>query len=156
MGSVNKVILVGNLGRDAELRYTPGGAAVATLNMATTEVWNDKAGQRQEKTEWHRVVLWGKSAESLTEYLTKGKQIYVEGRLQTRQWDDKDGNKRYTTEIRGDRIVLLGGGGRSGGGGGGGYSRSSGAGADEGMGGHQGGAPAPDVAEPITDDDIPF
>ena len=98
MGSVNKVILVGNLGRDAELRYTPGGAAVATLNMATTEVWNDKAGQRQEKTEWHRVVLWGKSAESLTEYLTKGKQIYVEGRLQTRQWDDKDGNKRYTTE----------------------------------------------------------
>ena len=111
MGSVNKVILVGNLGRDAELRYTPGGAAVATINMATTEVWNDKAGQRQEKTEWHRVVLWGKSAESLTEYLTKGKQIYVEGRLQTRQWDDKDGNKRYTTEIRGDRIVLLGGGG---------------------------------------------
>src|SRR5439155_742985 len=85
MGSVNKVILVGNLGRDAELRYTPGGAAVATINMATTEVWNDKAGQRQEKTEWHRVVLWGKSAESLTEYLTKGKQIYVEGRLQTRQ-----------------------------------------------------------------------
>src|SRR2546429_152396 len=85
MGSVNKVILVGNLGRDAELRYTPGGAAVATINMATTEVWNDKAGQRQEKTEWHRVVLWGKSAESLAEYLVKGKQIYVEGRLQTRQ-----------------------------------------------------------------------
>ena len=107
MGSVNKVILVGNLGRDAELRYTPGGAAVATINMATTEVWNDKAGQRQEKTEWHRVVLWGKQAESLTEYLTKGKQIYVEGRLQTRQWDDKDGNKRYTTEIRGDRVVLV-------------------------------------------------
>ena len=114
MGSVNKVILVGNLGRDAELRYTPGGAAVATLNMATTEVWNDKAGQRQEKTEWHRIVLWGKSAESLAEYLTKGKQIYVEGRLQTRQWDDKDGNKRYTTEIRGDRVVLLGGGGGGG------------------------------------------
>ena len=111
MGSVNKVILVGNLGRDAELRYTPGGAAVATINMATTEVWNDKAGQKQEKTEWHRVVLWGKTAESLNEYLTKGKQIYVEGRLQTRQWDDKDGNKRYTTEIRGDRVVLLGGGG---------------------------------------------
>ena len=113
MGSVNKVILVGNLGRDAELRYTPGGAAVATINMATTEVWNDKSsGQRQEKTEWHRVVLWGKTAESLAEYLTKGKQIYVEGRLQTRQWDDKDGNKRYTTEIRGDRVVLLSGGGR--------------------------------------------
>ena len=91
MGSVNKVILVGNLGRDAEMRFTPGGAAVATLNLATTEVWNDKAGQKQEKTEWHRVVLWGKTAESLNEYLTKGKQIYVEGRLQTRKWQDKDG-----------------------------------------------------------------
>jgi single-strand DNA-binding protein len=153
MGSVNKVILVGNLGRDAELRYTPGGAAVATLNMATTEVWNDKAGQRQEKTEWHRVVLWGKSAESLTEYLTKGKQIYVEGRLQTRQWDDKDGNKRYTTEIRGDRIVLLGGGG-GGRSGGGGFAR--GGSADENTAGSHGAAPGPDVAEPITDDDIPF
>ena len=107
MGSVNKVILVGNLGRDAELRYTPGGSPVATLNLATTEIWNDKAGQRQEKTEWHRIVLWGKTAESLNEYLTKGKQIYVEGRLQTRQWDDKDGNKRYTTEIRGDQRVRL-------------------------------------------------
>jgi single-strand DNA-binding protein len=112
MGSVNKVLLVGNLGRDAEMRYTPGGAAVATLNLATTEVWNDKAGKRQEKTEWHRVVVWGKSAESLAEYLTKGKQVYVEGRIQTRQWDDKDGNKRYTTEIRSDRIVLLSGGER--------------------------------------------
>jgi single-strand DNA-binding protein len=147
MGSVNKVILVGNLGRDAELRYTPGGAALATLNMATTEVWNDKGGQRQEKTEWHRVVLWGKPAESLAEYLTKGRQIYVEGRLQTRQWDDKDGNKRYTTEIRGDRIVLLGGGG---GGRSAGASRS---GSDE-TGGH---APGPEPSsEPITDDDIPF
>ena len=112
MGSVNKVILVGNLGRDAELRYTPGGAPVATLNMATTEGWNDKAsGQKQEKTEWHRIVLWGKSAEALSESLTKGKQIYVEGRLQTRKWQDKDGNDKYSTEIRSDRIVLLGGGG---------------------------------------------
>ncbi len=151
MGSVNKVILVGNLGRDAELRYTPGGAAVATLNMATTEVWNDKAGQKQEKTEWHRVILWGKPAESLNEYLTKGKQIYVEGRLQTRQWDDKDGNKRYTTEIRGDRVVLLGGGGRTGSGGG----MSRGASHDD-MGGSQGAAPSPDASEPLTDDDIPF
>ena len=101
MGSVNKVILVGNLGRDAELRYTPGGAPVATLNLATTEVWNDKtSGQKQEKTEWHRIVLWGKSAESLSEYLTKGKQIFVEGRLQTRKWQDKDGHDKYTTEIR--------------------------------------------------------
>jgi single-strand DNA-binding protein len=148
MGSVNKVILVGNLGRDAELRYTPGGAAVATLNLATTEVWNDKGGQRQEKTEWHRIVLWGKQAESLQEYLTKGKQIYVEGRLQTRQWDDKDGNKRYTTEIRGDRIVLLSGGG--GGGGRGAMASRSGA---EDMGGP---GPGPEPSEPLTDDDIPF
>ena len=151
MGSVNKVILVGNLGRDAELRYTPGGAAVATLNMATTEVWNDKGGQRQEKTEWHRVVLWGKSAESLAEYLTKGKQIYVEGRLQTRQWDDKDGNKRYTTEIRGDKIVLLGGGG------GGGRGASMDRGGGEAMAGHAPGGNADEPPmEPITDDDIPF
>src|SRR3954471_20866891 len=150
MGSVNKVILVGNLGRDAELRYTPGGAAVATLNMATTEVWTDKGGQRQEKTEWHRIVFWGKVAESLTEYLTKGKQVYVEGRLEKRQWNDKDGNKRYTTEIKGDKIVLLGGGG---GGGRGGVSRGGG---EESIGGShpsQGG----DVPEqPLTDDDIPF
>jgi single-strand DNA-binding protein len=146
MGSVNKVILVGNLGRDAELRYTPGGAPVATLNMATTEVWNDKGGQRQEKTEWHRVVLWGKTAESLSEYLTKGKQIYVEGRLQTRKWEDKDGKERYTTEVRGDRVVLL-----SGGGGGGGVRQPARAGAavgpDEPMG---------EPASELTDDDIPF
>jgi len=149
MGSVNKVILVGNLGRDAELRYTPGGAAVATLNLATTEVWNDKGGQRQEKTEWHRIVLWGKQAESLQEYLTKGKQIYVEGRLQTRQWDDKDGNKKYTTEIKADRITLLGGGG--GGGRSGGMERAERVGASA---GHGGGDEPP--VEPITDDDIPF
>ena len=146
MGSVNKVILVGNLGRDAELRYTPGGAAVATLNLATTEVWNDKGGQRQEKTEWHRIVLWGKQAESLQEYLTKGKQIYVEGRLQTRQWDDKDGNKRYTTEIKADRITLLGGGG----GGGRGASMERGGATIS----HAGSDEPP--MEPITDDDIPF
>jgi len=112
MGSVNKVILVGNLGRDAELRYTAGGAAVAALSVATTEAWNDKANQRQEKTERHRVNVWGKTAETLSEYLTKGKQVYIEGRLQTRQWDDKDGNKRHTTEIRADHVVLLGGGDR--------------------------------------------
>jgi single-strand DNA-binding protein len=154
MGSVNKVILVGNLGRDAELRYTPGGAAVATLNMATTEVWNDKSGQRQEKTEWHRIVLWGKTAESLNEYLTKGKQIYVEGRLQTRQWDDKDGNKRYTTESRGDRVVLLGGGGGGGARGGGGGSRGGASAGDSGGGDF--GAPSPESSAPLTDDDIPF
>jgi len=145
MGSVNKVILVGNLGRDAELRFTPGGAAVSTINMATTEVWNDKGGQRQEKTEWHRVVLWGKQAESLSEYLTKGKQIYVEGRLQTRQWDDKDGNKRYTTEVRADKIVLLGGG----------AGRGAGGGAPVDRGGETMAAGPMDSA-PLTDDDIPF
>jgi single-strand DNA-binding protein len=147
MGSVNKVILVGNLGRDAELRYTPGGSPVATLNLATTEVWNDKSGQRQEKTEWHRVVLWGKTAESLSEYLTKGKQLYIEGRLQTRQWDDKDGNKRYTTEIRGDRIVLLGGGGGAG--------RPQAARAAAGAGGAMDEPMGEPVTE-LTDDDIPF
>lgn len=114
MSSVNKVILVGHLGRDAELRYTPGGAAVATLNLATSEVWTDKAGKRQERTEWHRVILWGKSAEALAEYLVKAKQIYIEGRLQTRKWQDKDGHDRYTTEVRSDRIVLLGSGNRNG------------------------------------------
>ena len=143
MGSVNKVILVGNLGRDAEVRYTSGGTAVATLSLATTDIWTDKGGQRQEKTEWHRVVLWGKTAETLQEYLLKGRQIYVEGRLQTRQWDDRDGNKRYTTETRADRVVLLGGRGA---GGGGTPSRVDDRGPQEG--------PAePDV---LTEDDIPF
>jgi single-strand DNA-binding protein len=150
MGSVNKVILVGNLGRDAEMRFTPGGAAVATLNLATTEVWNDKGGQKQEKTEWHRVVLWGKTAESLNEYLTKGKQIYVEGRLQTRKWQDKDGQDKYTTEIRGDRIVLLGGGG-GGGGGARQQNRGSGAGASSSSDDHMG-----EPVSELTDDDIPF
>ena len=141
MGSVNKVILVGNLGRDAELRYTPGGAPVATLNMATTEVWNDKGGQKQEKTEWHRVILWGKTAESLNEYLTKGKQIYVEGRLQTRSWDDREGNKRYTTEVRADQMIMLG-------------TRGDFGGARDTSG--------PDTAQPpdepfqATDEDVPF
>jgi single-strand DNA-binding protein len=146
MGSVNKVILVGNLGRDAEMRFTPAGAAVATLNLATTEVWNDKGGQKQEKTEWHRIVVWGKMAESLKDYLIKGKQIYVEGRLQTREWE-KDGVKRYTTEIRSDRIVLLGGGG--GGGGGARPQRPSGgaSGGDDPMG---------EPISELTDDDIPF
>jgi single-strand DNA-binding protein len=154
MGSVNKVILVGNLGRDAELRYTPGGAPVATLNLATTEVWNDKtSGQKQEKTEWHRIVLWGKSAESLSEYLTKGKQIYVEGRLQTRKWQDKDGNDKYTTEIRGDRIVLLGGGGGGGTGGGGGARPQRQAAPSTGGGEHE---PMGEPISDLSDDDIPF
>jgi len=149
MGSVNKVILVGNLGRDAELRYTPGGAPVAKFSIATTEVWNDKAGQRQERTEWHNVDLWGKPAESLKEYLVKGKQVYVEGRIQTDEYTDKEGVKRKSTKVRCDKVVLLGGGG-----GGRGVSPSRGGG-EEGMGGHVP-SPAPDVSEPLTDDDIPF
>jgi single-strand DNA-binding protein len=111
MGSVNKAILVGNLGRDAEMRFTAGGTPVATVSLATTEKWTDRDGQKKEDTQWHRVVIWGKTAESLHEYLTKGKQIYVEGRIQTREWTDKEGKQARTTEIRADRIVLLGGGG---------------------------------------------
>jgi single-strand DNA-binding protein len=111
MGSVNKAILVGNLGRDAEMRFTAGGTPVATVSLATTERFTDREGQKKEETEWHRVVIWGKTAESLHEYLTKGKQIYVEGRIQTREWTNKEGQKVKTTEIRADRIVLLGGGG---------------------------------------------
>lgn len=107
MGSINRVFLVGHLGKDAEVRYTPGGDAVATLNLATSEQWKDKSGQKQERTEWHRVIVWGKAAESLSSYLTKGKQIGVEGKLQTRMWE-KDGTKHYTTEIKSDRITLLG------------------------------------------------
>lgn len=114
MGSLNKVLLIGNLGRDAEMRYTPGGAAVSTLNLATTEVFKDREGQKKEDTQWHRVILWGKTAEALNDYLKKGKQIYVEGKLQTRKWKDKDGNDKYTTEIKGDRVVLLGGGNNGG------------------------------------------
>ena len=148
MGSVNKVILVGNLGRDAELRYTPGGAAVARLRLATTETWNDKnTGQRQEHTEWHSVDLWGKRAEALQQYLTKGLKIYVEGSLRTRQWEDRDGNKRYSTDIRADRIEFIDrraeGGGRP----------------SDGEGRSQSPAPeqvAPDSGPDLTEDDIPF
>ena len=142
MGSVNKVILVGNLGKDAEVRVTPGGQSVASFSIATTENWTSKEGEKKEQTEWHRIVLWGKSAESLQPYLTKGKQIYVEGRLQTRNWE-KDGQKHYTTEVKADRIVLLGGGGR------GGAERS----VDRAEGTYA--DPLKEPA-PITDDDIPF
>ena len=149
MGSVNKAILVGNLGRDAELRYTPGGAAVATLSLATTEIWNDKSGQRQEKTEWHRIVLWGKQAETLQEYLLKGRQIFVEGRLQTRKWDDRDGNTKYTTEVRADRVVLLG---RRDDGGGGDPRPERPERPEQQQAPAMSGAPAPE----LTEDDIPF
>lgn len=107
--SVNKVLLIGRLGNNPEIRYTNTGTAVANFNLATSENWNDKNGQKQERTEWHRVVVWGKLAELCEKYLGKGRQCYVEGRLQTRSWDDKEGNKRYTTEIVANTIQFLGG-----------------------------------------------
>lgn len=107
--SVNKVILLGRLGQDPELKYTPGGAPVCNFSMATTESWTDKQGQKQEKTEWHRIVVWGKLAELCNQYLSKGRQAFVEGRLQTRSWDDKDGSKRYTTEIMANTVQFIGG-----------------------------------------------
>lgn len=106
--SVNKVLLIGRLGNNPEIRYTNTGTAVANFNLATSESWNDKTGQKQERTEWHRVVVWGKLAELCEKYLAKGRQCYVEGRLQTRSWDDKDGNKRYTTEIVANTVQFLG------------------------------------------------
>jgi single-strand DNA-binding protein len=109
MASVNKVILVGNLGRDPEVRYIPSGSAVLNFSMATTDRWNDPAsGEKKERTEWHRIVVWGKQAEVLGEYLKKGRQVYVEGSLQTREWTDREGNKRYTTEVRAQRVQMLG------------------------------------------------
>ena len=148
MGSVNKAILVGNLGRDAEMRFTAGGTPVATVSLATTERFTDREGQKREDTQWHRIVIWGKTAQSLHEYLTKGKQIYVEGRIQTREWTDKEGKPAKTTEIRADRIVLLGGGG------GGGEMRGS-----RGGGARQSEGMEPADMAPVDaphDDDIPF
>lgn len=157
MGSVNKVILVGNLGRDAETKFTGNGFAVSRFSMATTDRRKDsKSGDWVDRTEWHRIVLLGKQAESLQDYLKKGKQIYVEGRLETRSWDDKDGQKKYTTEIIADRIQLLG----SAGGGGGRASRDDdydyggSSGSDSGSGSPSGGGADPTAGE--GDDDIPF
>jgi single-strand DNA-binding protein len=156
-GSVNKVILVGNLGRDPEVRYTPSGQAVANFTVATNEAWTDKAGQKQERTEWHRVVVWGKAAEACGEYLSKGRQVYVEGRLQTREWTNKEGAKQFTTEVVANPVggvVFLAGGGQ----GGRGASRGGGAPADD------FGQPPPglDESAPTStapkggEDDIPF
>lgn len=108
MAGVNKVILVGRLGKDPEVRYTQTGGAVATFTMATSESWNDKNGQKQERTEWHRIVAWSKLGEICGQYLSKGKQAYVEGRLQTREWVDKEGQKKYTTEIVASTVQFLG------------------------------------------------
>lgn len=112
MAGINKVILIGRLGRDPEISYTASGQAVARLTLATSEEWRDKAsGEKKERTEWHRIVVWGKQGENCGTYLAKGRQIYVEGRLQTREWEDKDGNKRYITEIVANNVTFLGGGG---------------------------------------------
>jgi single-strand DNA-binding protein len=107
--SVNKVILVGRLGQNPEVRYTPSGSAVANFSVATNEAWTDKSGQKQERTEWHRIVVWGKLAELCSKYLEKGRQCYVEGRLQTRQWQDKDGQTKYSTEVQAQTVQFLGG-----------------------------------------------
>ena len=138
--SLNKVMLIGNLGKDPEVRFTGGGRAVARFPLATSEVWNDAEGQRQERTEWHNVVVWGKQAETCGQYLAKGRQVFVEGSVRTRQYDDKEGNRRYITEIIAQRVQFLGGGG--------------GRGAEARGGGLQEEPPgAPASAE---DDDIPF
>jgi single-strand DNA-binding protein len=141
-GSVNKVILIGRLGKDPEVKYTQGGKAVARFSLATDEAWKDQSGERQQKTEWHNIVAWDKLADICGQYLTKGKQVYIEGRLQTRSWEDKEGNKRYTTEIRADNMVMLGSKGEGGGGG----ERHEPSTAPS--GGPMGGE--------ITDDDVPF
>jgi single-strand DNA-binding protein len=140
--SVNKVILIGNLGKDPEVRFTQTGSAVANFSIATSEQWNDRDGKRQERTEWHNIVVWGKQAETCGQYLAKGRQVYVEGSIRTRSYDDKNGNKRYVTEIVAQRVRFLGGGGgtRM-------APEADAAGAGEEMGG--GGMPP-------TDDDIPF
>jgi single-strand DNA-binding protein len=161
MASVNKVILLGNLGRDPETRYTTGGDAVTNLNIATSEQWKDKSGEKQERTEWHRVVLFGRQAEIAGEYLKKGRSVYIEGRLQTRKYTDKDGVEKYSTEIVGDRMQLIGGSREGGGGdvefsgGGGAPARRETAGAGAaGAGSSKGGAAKKNVDD--FDDDIPF
>ena len=140
--SLNKVLLIGNLGKDPEVRFTPSGRAVAKFPLATSEVWNDQDGQRQERTEWHNIVVWGKQAETCGQYLAKGRQVFIEGSVRTRQYDDKEGNKRYITEIIGQRVQFLGGGG---------------GGAGRGAEGPRGGADEPPAAASgAEDDDIPF
>ena len=128
MASLNKVMLIGNLGKDPEVRYTAAGTAVASFSIATTEKFKGKSGDWEEKTEWHNITLWARLAEIAGEYLTKGKTVYIEGRLQTRKWQDKDGKDRYTTEIVGEKMQMLGskGDGASGGGSRSGGERSSG------------------------------
>lgn len=109
MASINKVILIGNLGKDPEMRYTANGSAVANFSVATTDKWTDKSGEKVEQTEWHKIVAFGRIAEICGEYLTKGRSVYIEGKLQTRKWEDRDGNERYTTEVVAREMKMLGG-----------------------------------------------
>jgi single-strand DNA-binding protein len=154
MASVNRVILIGNLGRDPEIRYTQAGEPIANFSLATTEKWTGKDGTKQERTEWHRVEVFGKTAQVVRDYCQKGKQVYIEGSIHYDEWTDKDGNKRNTTKIRvsgpQSRLVLLGSRGDAGSGGGGGRG---------GQGGQTetpaGGAPPPDDFQ-VSDDDVPF
>ena len=166
---VNKVLAIGNLGKDPEVRYMPSGQAMANFTLAVSDSWTDKQGQKQERTEWIRVVVFGKVAELCGEYLAKGRQVYVEGRMQTRQWDDRDGNKRYTTEVVAQTVQFLGGrgegggggqssgGGQSGGGGGGGQSQRRPSYDQSNQGGGGGSQDAGfDYGPPPSDDDVPF
>ncbi len=153
---INKVILVGNLGQDPETRYMPSGGAVTNITLATNESWKDKqTGEQKDRTEWHKVAMFNRLAEVAAEYLRKGSQVYVEGKLRTRKWQDRDGNDRYTTEVIADEMQMLGGRGGGGGGGsfssGGGSNGGSGGGSKAPSGGGQSAPPADDF-----DDDIPF
>ena len=156
--SVNKVILVGNLGKDPEVKYTPQGTPVAKITLATNERFKDKDGNWQDRTEWHNIVLWQRLAEIAGEYLKKGGKVYIEGRLQTRSWDDKQtGQKKYMTEVVANDLVLLGGRGDiAGGESSGGSSRSASAGGGNNNFDQRTPEPEPAGAGPITDDDIPF
>ncbi len=150
MSGVNKVILIGNLGGDPTVRYTPTGQAVANFNIATTERFTNKTGEKEERTEWHRIVAWGKLAEICQQYLKKGKQVYIEGRLQTRQWEDQQGQKRQSTEIVANNMQMLGRAGEGAGGGGDFAGGSQDFGSSE---------PAPQTANAsptADDDDLPF
>ena len=161
---VNKVILIGNLGADPELRYTGSGTAVCNFNLATTESYKDRDGNQVENTEWHRIVAWARLAEICGEYLKKGRQVYIEGQLQTRQWEDKDGNTRYTTEIKAREMQMLGGrddngGGGNYGGGSDGYDQRPQRQSNNGGGGQRQQKPASSGGDDYSftpDDDLPF
>ena len=144
MAAVNKAIILGNLGKDPEVRFTQSGRAVANFTVATTDTWFDQENGRQERTDWHNIVVWGKQAETCGQYLSKGRQVYIEGRIQTRSYDDRDGNKRYVTEIVAQRVQFLGGRGEEGRSG-----QYESGGASSGAGGYE----APPVPD---DDDVPF